>query len=58
MSSISDFPVNIQTSSESVPSPCWFGEVTLLSQCFETPTCPFRPIEEHSTLCSSPLRTL
>ena len=32
MSSISDFPVNIQTSSESVPStPCWFGEVALLS---------------------------
>lgn len=32
MSSITDFPVNIQTSSESVPSlPCWFGEVTLIS---------------------------
>jgi hypothetical protein len=32
LSSITDFPVNIQTSSESVPSlPCWFGEVTLIS---------------------------
>ena len=32
MSSITDFPVSIQTSSESAPSlPCWFGEVTLIS---------------------------
>ena len=32
MSSSTDFPVSIQTSSESVPSlPCWFGEVTLIS---------------------------
>ncbi len=32
MSSITDFPLSIQTSSESVPSlPCWFGEVTVIS---------------------------
>src|SRR5919108_4499616 len=32
MSSITDFPVSIQTSSESVPSlPCWFGEVSLIA---------------------------
>ena len=32
MSSITDFSVTIQTSSESVPStPCWLGEVSLIT---------------------------
>jgi hypothetical protein len=32
LSSIADFPVNIQTSSRSVPStPCWLGEVTIIA---------------------------
>ena len=32
MNSIANFPVNIQTSSQSVPStPCWFGEVSLIA---------------------------
>jgi hypothetical protein len=32
LSSIANFPVNIQTSSQSVPStPCWFGEVSLIA---------------------------
>ncbi len=32
MSSIANSPVNIQTSSQSVPStPCWFGEVTVIA---------------------------
>ena len=32
MSSITDFPVSIQTSSESAPSlPCWFGEVIVFA---------------------------
>ena len=35
MSSIANFPVSIQTSSQSVPStPCWFGEVTLMAHHF------------------------
>jgi hypothetical protein len=32
LSSIANFPVSIQTSSESVPStPCWFGEVSVIA---------------------------
>jgi hypothetical protein len=32
LSSIADFPVSIQTSSESVPTtPCWLGEVTVIA---------------------------
>jgi hypothetical protein len=33
MTSIADSPVNIQTTSEAVPSPpCWLGEVVLIVQ--------------------------
>lgn len=36
MSSIAHSPVNIQTSSESVPStPSWFGEVTVIAHCLK-----------------------
>ena len=32
MNSIANFPVTIQTSSQSVPStPCWFGELSLIA---------------------------